>query len=80
MAQASKQILAQRRAPANAVGRLILDFVSQVPPGRVPPSGDATARAVCDAMVAAYREAGISASGRVAEVDQQGARLLEDGQ
>jgi len=40
--------------------------------------GDVTARAVCDAMIAAYRDAGITATGRVAEVDQRGARLVED--
>ena len=39
--------------------------------------GDETARAVCDAMVVAYKEAGLAASGRIAEVDQRGARLLE---
>ena len=39
--------------------------------------GDDAANAVCDAMVAAYRELGIAASGRVAEVDQRGARVLE---
>jgi len=42
--------------------------------------GDDMARVVCDAMVAAYREAGVSASGRVAEVDQRGARVVEDNQ
>jgi homoserine kinase len=42
--------------------------------------GDGMARAVCDAMVAAYRDAGVSASGRVAEVDQLGARVIEDSQ
>lgn len=42
--------------------------------------GDATANAVCDAMIAAYREAGIASSGRVAEVDQRGARVLETDQ
>jgi homoserine kinase len=41
--------------------------------------GGSTARAVCDAMIAAYHAAGIMASGRVAEVDQRGARLLEPG-
>jgi hypothetical protein len=60
MAQASKQILAQRRAPANAIGRAILDFVSQVPPGRVAASGDATARAQVIADAAAHR-AGLTA-------------------
>ena len=42
--------------------------------------GDDMARVVCDAMVAAYRDAGVSASGRVAEVDQLGARVIEDSQ
>lgn len=42
--------------------------------------GDATAHAVCDAMIAAYGTHGITASGRVAEVDQRGARLLEDSE
>jgi homoserine kinase len=42
--------------------------------------GDQTARVVCDAMIAAYLGLGISASGRVAEVDQRGARLLEDSE
>jgi len=42
--------------------------------------GDVTAHAVCDAMVASYRELGITAVGRVAEVDQVGARVLEDGE
>jgi len=41
--------------------------------------GDDMARAVCDAMTAAYRDAGVSAAGRVEKVDQRGARLLEDG-
>ncbi len=39
--------------------------------------GDATAQKVCDAMIVAYREAGLVASGRVAEVDQIGARLVD---
>jgi homoserine kinase len=42
--------------------------------------GDPTAQAVCESMIAAYHDAGISASGRVAEVDQRGARLLEDAE
>lgn len=42
--------------------------------------GDVIARAVCDAMIAAYHDAGITATGRVAEVDQRGARLIEDDQ
>jgi homoserine kinase len=41
--------------------------------------GDDAAQTICDAMVTAYREHGISAHGRVASVDQQGARLLDDG-
>jgi homoserine kinase len=41
--------------------------------------GNDTAEGVCDAMVTAYRSAGIPASGRVAEVDQRGARLMEEG-
>jgi homoserine kinase len=42
--------------------------------------GNTAARAVCDAMVAAYHDAGISASGRIAEVDQRGARLIKDAE
>lgn len=41
--------------------------------------GDDMARTVCDAMTAAYRDAGVSATGRVEKVDQRGARLVEDG-
>jgi homoserine kinase len=40
--------------------------------------GNDSATKVCDAMVAAYRNVGIPSSGRVAEVDQRGARLLGD--
>jgi homoserine kinase len=40
--------------------------------------GNDSAEKVCDAMVAAYRNVGIPSSGRVAEVDQRGARLLGD--
>jgi hypothetical protein len=60
MVQASTQIVAQRRAPASAIGQVILDFVSQVPPGRVPASGDADARARVIADTAAHK-AGLTA-------------------
>ena len=42
--------------------------------------GDVAAHDVCNAMVAAYGSQGIPASGRIAEVDQRGARLLEDSE
>jgi homoserine kinase len=39
--------------------------------------GDAAGNTVCDAMISAYRAAGVEATGRVAKVDEQGARLEE---
>jgi homoserine kinase len=42
--------------------------------------GDPTAHVVCEAMIAAYAVHGISASGRVTEIDQRGARVLEDAE
>lgn len=60
MKQPSTQIVAQRREPTNAVGRAILDFVSQVPPGRTSVGGDAATRAQTIADTAANR-AGLTA-------------------
>ena len=42
--------------------------------------GDDVAHGVCDSMIAAYRSAGVASTGRVAEVDRRGARLLEDSE
>lgn len=60
MKQPSTQIVAQRREPTNAVGRAILDFVSQVPPGRTSVGGDTATRAQAIADAAANR-AGLTA-------------------
>jgi hypothetical protein len=60
MKQPSTQIVAQRREPTNAVGRAILDFVSQVPPGRTSAGGDVATRAQAIAEAAANR-AGLTA-------------------
>ena len=39
--------------------------------------GDASARRICDAMIAAYDAAGMRATGRVAEIDREGTRIVE---
>ena len=65
------------KAAALAAGALGSSISGGGPSAFALVDGDATAGAVMDAMVAAYADRGIDATGRIARVDERGARIEE---